>query len=151
MLTVVATGTRDGKLGKRREDLIYDISKVCVEELGLDRFKALIHIKQTRTKQLMDGFALGYAQMDKIDTDEWGKVWWGIIEITNQHPKGIAKTLCHEWVHIKQYLRKELSFDGKTWMGNKVETEDYYKQPCEIEAYNLQESLYYKCVDLKII
>ena len=61
MLTVVATGTRDGKLGKRREELIYDISKVCVEELGLDRFKALIHIKQTRTKQLMDGFALGYA------------------------------------------------------------------------------------------
>ena len=150
MLAVVATGTRNGDLGKRREQLIMDVSKVCVEELNINNFKAVVHIKQTKTRKLMDGWALGYASMDKVDTDN-GKWWWGVIEVTNQSPKALAKTLCHEWVHIKQYLRKELSMDGRIWKGADESQVPYNKQQCEKEAYKLQEKLYKKVVDLKYL
>ncbi len=148
MLAVIATGLHNGDLGKKREDLIYNVSNVCIEELKLNRFKGVIHIKQSKSRKLMDDFAIGYASMDRVETNE-GNWWWGVIEVTNQYPKSLAKTLCHEWVHIKQYLRKELTMDGRTWKGKDTSNVPYHKQLCEKEAYKLQETLYSKCVDLK--
>ena len=150
MLAVVATGTRNGDLGTRREKLIEKTIGVCIDELRLDRAKGVIHVKKSRTKKHMDGWAVGYATMDRIDTDE-GKLWWGVIELCNQNPKDIVKTICHEMVHMKQYLRRELSMDGMVWKGKNVSETPYNDQPCEIEAYNLQEKLYAKCVDLKVV
>ena len=54
-------------------------------------------------------------------------------------------------VHIKQYLRKELSMNGLIWMGKDTSNTPYMEQPAEKEAYKLQEELYQKCVDLKVI
>lgn len=150
MLAVVATGTRNGNLGTRREKLIEDTIGICIGELKLERFKGVIHVKQTRTKRHMDGWAVGYATMDRLDTTD-GNLWWGVIEVCNQNPKDIVKTICHEMVHMKQYLRKELSMDGLVWKGKNLSKTPYDDQPCEIEAYDLQEKLYAKCVDLKVV
>ena len=54
-------------------------------------------------------------------------------------------------VHMKQYLRKELSMDGIVWKGEDFSDTPYNDQPYEIEAYDLQEKLYAKCVDLKVV
>lgn len=150
MIAVVATGTKNGDLGARREKLIEKTIGVCIDELKLDRFRAVIHVKQTRSKKHMDGWAVGYATMDRVDTND-GKLWWGIIELCNAHPRELVKTLCHEMVHMKQYLRKELSMDGMVWKGKDFSEIPYNDQPCEIEAYDLQEKLYAKCVDLKVV
>ena len=150
MIAVIATGIKHGDLGSKRENFIMDVSKVCIDELNINNFKAVVHIKQTRSRKLMDNWAVGYASMDKVDTKD-GKWWWGVIEITNQHPKALAETLCHEFAHIKQYLRKELSMDGRMWKGKDISQVPYHKQPCEKEAYRLQEKLYKKVVDLKYL
>ena len=150
MIAVVATGTQNGDLGARREKLIEDTIGVCIDELKLTRFKGVIHVKQTRSRKHMDGWAVGFATMEKVDT-EYGKLWWGIIELCNANPKELVKTLCHEMVHMKQYLRKELSMDGMVWKGKDFSEIPYNDQPCEIEAYDLQEKLYAKCVDLKVV
>ena len=60
-------------------------------------------------------------------------------------------TVTHECVHIKQYLRKELGMDGVTWKGEDTTDVEYMDNPSEIEAYDLQEKLYAKCVDLKVV
>ena len=150
MLGIVATGVKHGPLGKKREQLIENTIQICLDELKLNRFHGIIHVKQTRTRKYMDGWAVGYATMDRVEIDK-GNIWWGIIEIANQHPKDIVKTLCHEMVHIKQYLRKELSMNGLIWMGKDTSNTPYMEQPAEKEAYKLQEELYQKCVDLKVI
>ena len=150
MLGIVVTGLNHGSLGKKREQLIENTVQACIDHLKLNRFKGLIHVKQTKSRKMLDGWAVGFATMDKVELDE-GKIWWGVIELCNQHPKDIVKTICHEMVHMKQYLRKELTMDGLKWMGKDHTNTPYMDQPAEKEAYDLQEELYTKCVDLKVI
>ena len=49
----------------------------------------------------------------------------------------LVTTICHEMVHVKQYVRKEL-FSEVNFYSNR---EEYLKLPWEIEAYKLQEVL----------
>ena len=44
----------------------------------------------------------------------------------------LISTLCHEMVHVKQYIRGQLDQDSDL---------DYFDRPSEIEAYQLQEEL----------
>ncbi len=150
MLGIVVTGLKDGSLGKRRESLIENTVQVCLDDLELNRYRGIIHVKQSKTIKPMDGWAVGYCTMDKVDSNQ-GKLWWGVIELSNQHPKELVKTICHEMVHIKQYLKKELGMDGASWMGEDTTDVEYMDNPSEIEAYDLQEKLYARCVDLKVV
>lgn len=55
--------------------------------------------------------------------------------------------LCHEMVHLKQYLEKELVIDLEkkefTWKGNKYDNSiPYESRPWEREAFSLQNKLY---------
>ena len=51
--------------------------------------------------------------------------------------KDFVTTLCHEMVHVKQYVRKELFSEC-----NFYETrEEYMNLPWEVEAYEMQEVL----------
>jgi hypothetical protein len=88
--------------------------------------------------------------MDKVSSNH-GKLWWGVIELSNQHPKDIVMTICHEMIHIKQYLKKELGLDGASWMGEDTSDLDYSDQPSELEAYKRQGELFDICVDLKLL
>ena len=150
MLGIVVTGLKDGSLGKRRENLIENTVQACIDHLKLNRYRGIIHVKQSKTIKPMDGWAVGYCTMDKIDSNQ-GKLWWGIIELTNQYPKELVMTLCHEMVHIKQYLKKELGMDGVSWMGEDMSDINYHDQPSEVEAYDMQQELFDICVDLKLV
>jgi len=141
MIGVHASGIHGGSLGKSQEDLIYNVSLFCIEHFKLERFKAMVHVKQHRSRKLMDDFAIGYSTMDIIDTDQ-GKYKWGTIELVTQPKAQFIKTLIHEWVHIKQYLRGELSMTGHKWKKQDESHLDYEDQSCEKEAYKLQEELY---------
>jgi hypothetical protein len=62
----------------------------------------------------------------------------------------MVSTICHEMVHVKQYVKKELSdlYDesGTKWKKKKYSMEyDYHNSPWEKEAYKLEESLAIKC------
>jgi hypothetical protein len=56
----------------------------------------------------------------------------------------ILKTLSHEMVHIKQYVHGEVNINLTRWKGTKVNEEDYWFQPWEIEAYGVQAGLFTK-------
>ncbi len=146
-IAVFPSGMKGGSLGAKREDLIYAVSKFMIDELGLSRFKAVVQVKQTRSRRLLDGWASGYASMD-IVRGENGNMKWGVIEIANTNKNELCETLIHEWVHIKQYLRKELSMDGRKWMKVDEEHLPYEKQSCEKEAYKLQKKFYKKWLTL---
>ena len=74
MLGIVATGVKHGPLGRKRERLIENTVQVCLDELKLNRFKGIIHVKQTKTRQYMDGWAVGYATMDKVEIDDENRI-----------------------------------------------------------------------------
>lgn len=150
MVATIVTGVRGGKLSKSREQLIDKISAFVIDEYKLSRFKAVVSIKQHLSRKLMDDWAVGYASMDIIPTDN-GKIKWATIDLVNQNKRDFIKTLLHEWCHVKQYLRGEMSLDGRKWKSKDVSKLSYSKQPCEKEAYREQERLYKKLVDLKII
>ena len=60
----------------------------------------------------------------------------------------LLRTVAHEMVHVKQYLRRELTYKtkGMFWKGNLVDwcTElDYYNAPHEVEAYGKEKALFF--------
>ena len=140
-ICVYPSGLKGGSLGKKKEDLIYAVSAFMIEQLKLGRFKAVVQVKQSRSRKLFNNFACGYASMDIVDTDN-GKIKWGIIELTNMNREEFISTLIHEWVHMKQYMRGELSMDGATWKKIDESKKSYYQQSCEKEAFKLQKKYY---------
>jgi len=63
-----------------------------------------------------------------------------------EHAHKIFETLCHECVHVKQYLTNELTFrtGNLFWKGHHYDVEsmlDYHETPYEIEAYGRQRGL----------
>ena len=63
--------------------------------------------------------------------------------ITKYGYREFITALCHEMVHVKQYLRGELKYlRGKElWKGRDCTDMEYMEQPWEKEAYKLQEKL----------
>lgn len=64
------------------------------------------------------------------------------------------KTIIHEFIHVKQYVRGEL-VDGSrgraktTWKNKDHSKTSYSKQPWEREAYRLQETFYTEYMTLE--
>jgi len=84
----------------------------------------------------------GYASVEEYNNS--GKPREFLIEI---HPgigaKNILKTIAHELVHVKQYLRGETNEALTRWKGARISDDlDYYLQPWEIEAYGLETGLF---------
>ena len=54
------------------------------------------------------------------------------------------KTLAHELVHVRQYVRNELNDEMNTWKGRKIDSDSipYDDQPWEVEANELGRLLY---------
>jgi predicted metallopeptidase len=54
------------------------------------------------------------------------------------------KTLAHEMVHVRQYIRGELNEEMSVWRGKKVDSDEipYAEQPWEIEAESIAHKLY---------
>jgi hypothetical protein len=63
------------------------------------------------------------------------------IEINkNQSKMEILNAVAHEMVHVKQYVYGELNEQMSSWLGQKIDCNevDYFEQPWEVEAYNLE-------------
>jgi hypothetical protein len=62
--------------------------------------------------------------------------------------ESLLLTLAHEIVHVKQYVTMELKMwniqgkDVDVWRGRRFRNLDYEQQPWELEANDLEESLY---------
>jgi hypothetical protein len=57
----------------------------------------------------------------------------------------LVSTVCHEMVHIKQYVKGELG-DFRQWKSRKISDKtEYYDLPWEKEAYRLEERLAIEC------
>ena len=81
---------------------------------------------------------------------------WGLIEIQDSNREFIIEiekslslynfvtSLIHEMIHVKQYVRKELTDQGYTvlWYGEDCSKLAYSKQPWEQEAFQLEVELY---------
>ena len=62
----------------------------------------------------------------------------------------LISTVCHEMVHVKQYAKREMSFDydsGRTrWKAKLIaDSVKYEDQPWEKEAFKLEEDLALQC------
>lgn len=67
------------------------------------------------------------------------------LYLDNVRPTDLV--LCHEMVHLSQYIRKDLKLDLEkkefTWKGNKYDNSiPYDLRPWEREAFSLQNKLY---------
>jgi len=60
------------------------------------------------------------------------------------------RTLAHEMVHAKQFLRGELHEDGHRWKGVDCSDLKYAEQPCEIEAWGTEDTLFMSCYPFEI-
>ena len=113
------------------------ITRFYSKEIRVEFFKALKCGKEP---------VYGFADYDKYTNEV-------IIEIARTYEnKKLSlefkmKTLAHELVHAKQYLRGELDPYKDTWKGadcDKWKTVEYSEEPWEQEAMELEETVFEK-------
>lgn len=102
---------------KRKNPIFIDVEICKAGDMG--RAIAMVH------EEAKDHFFMSLDETLLDDTEE------------------LITTVCHETVHIKQYLRKEtvdLSADRKKWKGVEYDLNEtnYYDLPWEQEAYFMQ-------------
>ena len=115
-------------LPRRRLPILIDCHIALKEDL--EPAKAMIH------QESNDVFFLAISQ-ELLDNEE-----------------ELIETICHECVHIKQYLRKELlelGRDTHRWKGKLVNSKEveYYDLPWEKEAYKMEIELAEKVKSIK--
>lgn len=97
-----------------------------------------VHIRQRDL-----GVWHGFASIEEYNS--LGQPRSFVIELHRKDDeKEKLKTLAHELVHVRQYVRNELNDEMNTWKGRKINSDDipYDDQPWEIEANELGNKLY---------
>tara|TARA_B100001094_G_C17840939_1_gene627903 strand:+ start:41 stop:454 length:414 start_codon:yes stop_codon:yes gene_type:complete len=110
---------------KKQRELVFDVASFCFKTL-IPRIKKLeIEIQLNNLKDR----AVGYCMMgDDNRTYE--------IEVDKKLDiEEMITTICHEMVHVKQYIRNELGINDNN------DGQNYFDLPYEQEAYKLQEIL----------
>lgn len=127
MINIVITGTKSKKLKT-------DLTNACMfymKQLGFRKRKRVLEI------------FINIGHFDEYGLCEFNDdYYWPEITIQINRDYGyeeMLKTLAHEIVHAKQYLRKELKQIGEQlyWMGKPSNNEEW-----EVEAYVREEKLY---------
>jgi hypothetical protein len=126
----------------RHMKLVEFYTQAVLKELGLGRLR-------TRPIQIEFGKhaegAFGYCN---------GSKEFAVIRIAKTCPVTkrnlsfleMMKTLAHELVHAKQFLRGELINEcGWKWKGRNADGYEYDNQPWEKEAFRREEELFAKC------
>jgi hypothetical protein len=113
-----------------------------VKELGIADHPALLEIRFVTESGEEGDETYGWAIADQEE---------GELEIAKTY-KGQKvgflmqmRTIVHEMVHIKQFLKGELDEQGIRWYGELYDNVAYGKQPWEIEAYGREDELFMKC------
>jgi hypothetical protein len=107
------------------------------KELKIHRLGRELNIRFT-SKELEDG-AQGLALGDKNEVT---------LTIATKEYTFLEQmmTLAHEFVHAKQYFRKELTSEGGfAWKGRSADNFQYDNQPWEREAFRLEKELFLSC------
>ena len=110
---------------KKQRELVFDVAAFCLQKL-MPRLKKLeIEFQLNNLKDR----AVGYCMMgDDNRTFE--------IEVDKKlDVEEMITTVCHEMVHVKQYVRNELGINDNH------DGQNYFDLPYEKEAYKLQETL----------
>ena len=147
------SGVKGGDFGVKLEKKLEKVFYLCVDELGIGNFKGVVHVEMPRKKGLLDDRYHGYVELDDKQLIEGKNYWWAVVRLANTHNfHDVVETFCHEMVHVKQFLRRELSHNGMKWKGQpNPNTNNPFEEPHEVEAYKLEKVLYQKCVDLKLV
>ena len=126
--------------GKKKEkEIASEVVFWCVKKL-MPRLRTIdIEVKIENTKDIE-----GYAVMLE---DRYYEI--GVRRGSTVY--NLIATICHEMVHVKQYVRKEMDENLSTWKSRKVsEDTDYMDLPWEKEAFRLEDRLATECFrDLK--
>ena len=121
-MILVKGGTR------RQRNMVYDIASFCYMELIPLIRKCYIEINIKN----MEGY-----EGTCIDGEEREY----FIDVNRkQSLENLCVTICHEMVHVKQYVRKELYSEVNFYKSR----EEYLNLPWEKEAYEKQEVLFSK-------
>lgn len=143
MLSVVISGPRNGKVKNDIEDKVLDVSYFCMRQLNILRFNGLVHVKIWND---LKG-AAGYCTAERVMINNRNE-WEVVIDVVydKECMAEFISTLCHEFVHVKQYLRKELSEYGHRWKGKPMKDDKSdpwgFKLPHEKEAYRREKVLF---------
>ena len=147
------SGVKGGDFGVKLEKKLETVFYSCVDELGIGNFKGVVHVEMPRKKGLLDDRYHGYVELDDKQLIEGKNYWWAVVRLANTHNfHDVVEKFCHEMVHVKQFLRRELTSNGMKWKGQpNPNTNNPFEEPHEVEAYKLEKVLYKKCVDLKLV
>lgn len=125
---------------KTKRDIAYNVVHYMIKKL-MPRLRNIdIEVKLNK----MTDDAVGYCLMGESNRHFE-------LEIDKDlNIKDLVMTLCHEMVHVKQYVRKEMDdWNGLAvarWKNKTVLPEtSYYDLPWEKEAYELQAKLAKQC------
>ena len=135
MLIVDVTGSN-----KTKRDIAYNVVHYMIKRL----MPRLRNIEVEVKLKKLDGDCVGYCLMGDNNREFE-------LEIDkNLNIKDLVMTLCHEMVHVKQYVRREMDdWNGVAvarWKNKTVQPgTPYYDLPWEKEAYELQAKLAKQC------
>ena len=117
----------------KNKELTWVYTAALMKALKIDRFNQRF---VTITFKNDIGGAEGLCEGDKEKCPATGRKL-GYIEM--------MKTLAHEMVHARQFLRGQLTCEGGfAWKGRKADGFEYMNQPWEKEAYRLEDELFIK-------
>jgi len=126
--------------GKKKEkEIASEVVHWCVKKLmpRLQKLEVEVAIKDTKE---LEGYCV------QCDDREYE------IGIKRGLPLyDLIATICHEMVHVKQYVRKEMDQDYRWKTRTISEDTDYLELPWEKEAFRLEERLAMECFkELKV-
>lgn len=150
MVIVSTQSPRGADIDSLLAEQLTKVTAFCIDFMKINRFNAIVNIIVPKRKGYLKGGVGGYCSVDRVELGHHGKVWEVTIELANVGRGEMFSTLCHEMVHAKQYLRKELSVDGDKWKGKtfKVSPRDVFalKSPWEKEAYSMERKMFDKLI-----
>jgi len=126
--------------GKKKEkEIASEVVHWCVKKLlpRLQKLEVEVAIKDTKE---LEGYCV---QCDDREYEIGIKRGLSLYDL--------IATICHEMVHVKQYVRKEMD-QGYRWKTRTIsEDTDYLELPWEKEAFRLEERLAMECFkELKV-
>jgi hypothetical protein len=116
-------------------------------QLLTPQLKSCIIVTLKFTKKLP---VCGYTEIDGHNSK--GKPREFILEINHgMSEKQTLKTIAHEMEHVRQYCYGEIDEQGTKWLSRKLDHDSvpYHKRPWEIKAFQAEERLYKKWLQMK--
>lgn len=117
-------------------------NKAVVEEYIINLIKHYrMHTRKSgsitvKFSKNLGGNYLGTCLGDKRDVE--------ILISKNQSFLSQMRTLSHEFIHAKQFLRGELDPSGRVWKGIDCDNMKYGTEPYEVEAFDGEDELFMK-------